>query len=79
MGLSFTEFIILGFLGACLFIGPKKLIPRISETFRVTKQIINEESTKSGLEPAAKNGQEKRTTAIPADSADKHKQEEKKE
>ena len=79
MALSFTQLIILGFLGACLFIGPKKFIPRISETFRVTKQILNEESTKAGLESAAKNGQEKRAAAATADSADKPKQEDKKE
>ena len=75
MGLSFTEIIILGFLGACLFIGPKKLIPRISETFRVTKQVLNEESTKAGLESAAKNGLEKKAAAATAEPANKPKQE----
>lgn len=71
MALSFTQFLILGFLGACLFIGPKKILPRISETFRVTKQVLNEESTKAGIDVAKENKD------APSQAADKSKPEEK--
>ena len=71
MALSFTQFLILGFLGACLFIGPKKIIPRISETFRATKQVLNEESNKAGIDVAKEN------TDKTSQAADKSKPEEK--
>ena len=53
MGFSLAQILILGFIGACLFMGPKKIIPRISETLKLTKEVLSDESAKA-VETASK-------------------------
>eukprot|EP00041_Stephanoeca_diplocostata_P006079 m.74901 g.74901 ORF g.74901 m.74901 type:complete len:76 (+) comp16163_c0_seq1:108-335(+) len=62
MPLGFGEVAFLGIAGAVLFLGPKKVLPRIAETMKMARQTFGE----AGNEAAAKATKEMPSTVSKA-------------
>eukprot|EP01134_Creolimax_fragrantissima_P006107 CFRG6107T1 len=54
MPLGFGEIVIIGCVGAAVFIGPKKVIPKLAETMKVARQAIQEASKETGASASKK-------------------------
>eukprot|EP00040_Diaphanoeca_grandis_P028276 m.163447 g.163447 ORF g.163447 m.163447 type:complete len:115 (-) comp31293_c0_seq1:47-391(-) len=53
MPFGLGEIALIGVVGACIFVGPKRIIPRIAETLKLTRQTFIEPGVKNAAEKAA--------------------------
>eukprot|EP00039_Didymoeca_costata_P009332 m.123385 g.123385 ORF g.123385 m.123385 type:complete len:79 (+) comp14445_c0_seq2:110-346(+) len=57
MPLGFGEIAVLGVVGACLFIGPKRIIPRVAETMKMARESFAE-AGKTSIQTSKKEAPE---------------------
>jgi hypothetical protein len=80
--LGFGEIAFLGVAGACMFLGPKRIIPRIAETVKVARQTFAEtgkaadsavektlETSAKASEGAGASGRSSKSTPPPHDKS----------